>query len=225
MPDFNLIRHEIAKLDHLPPWGRKQGDAWDRLSNFIYRVQTLAGVRRQAQAVARAKRLDVEPFVNYTVRRWYNHHTHDQILKIFCAHPDVRPEANRKNHQIDFYFRDIPFDLKISRFPRSYPQTLQYARQNPHHLSRWQYEHQSTQGRYHVGNRLFIVLHDPTQPEQSWRLRRDFEMLATHIQNFLDRPTLLGLTVTNQHTQEQYQPWTAILFYVKTANEDQDRVV
>ena len=45
MSDFNLIHHELAKLDHLPPWGRSQGDQWDRLSNFIYRVQTLQGLR------------------------------------------------------------------------------------------------------------------------------------------------------------------------------------
>jgi hypothetical protein len=215
MPDSNLIRQELYKLSHLPPWGRQQGDAWDRLSNFIYRVQTLAGVRRQAQAVARANRLDVEPFVDYTIRRWYNHHTHDQILKIFFAHPDVRPEANPKNRQIDFYLRNIPFDLKVSRFPRAYPETITYARKNPHHLAEWQYLHQSKQGRYHLGNRLFIVLHNSVQPEQSWRLRREFEMLGALVTEFLNRPILLGLAVTDQHTQEQHRPWTAIVFHVK----------
>jgi len=215
MTDSNLIRHELSKLSHLPPWGRKQDDAWDRLSNFIYRVQTLAGVRRQAQAVARANQLDVEPFVDYTIRRWYNHHTHDQILKIFYAHPDVRPEANPKSHQIDFYVRNIPFDLKVSRFPRAYPETITYTQKYPHHLAEWQYQHQSKQGRYHVGNRLFIVLHHQAQPEQTWRLRQDFETLAKLIQNFLDAPTLLGLTVNNEHARQLFHPWAAIIFFIK----------
>jgi hypothetical protein len=185
------------------------------LSNFIYRVQTLAGVRRQAQAVARAKQLDVAAFENYTVRRWYNHHTHDQILKLFYAHPDVRTEANRKNRQIDFYFRNIPFDLKVSRFPRAYPETIEYARAHPHHLAEWQYRHQSKQGRYHLGNRLFIVLHNSVRPDQTWQLRREFAPLTTLVTEFLDRPTLLGLTLTNRHTEEQARPWTATIFYVK----------
>lgn len=214
-PEFTLVRQELNKLDHLPPWGRQQGDAWDRLSNFIYRVETLAGVRRQAQAVARAKQLDVAAFESYTVRRWYNHHTHDQILKIFYAHPDVRPEANPKNRRIDFYFRDIPFDLKVSRFPRGYPETIEYALAHPHHLAEWQYRHQSKQGRYHLGNRLFIVLHNSVRSDQTWQLRRDFEPLTTLVTEFLDRPTLLGPTLTDQHTAEQYRPWSAIIFYVK----------
>lgn len=214
-PEFTLVRQELNKLDHLPPWGRQQGDAWDRLSSFIYRVETLAGVRRQAQAVARAKQLGLAAFESYTVRRWYNHHTHDQILKIFCAHSDVRPEANRHNHQIDFYFRDIPFDLKISRFPRAYPESIEYAREHPRHLAEWQYQHQSNQSRYHLGNRLFIVLHNPLQPDQTWQLRRDFETLGALVTEFLNRPILLGVAVTDQHTQEQHRPWTAIVFHVK----------
>lgn len=215
MSDFSLIRHELNKLTHLPPWGRKQADGWDQLSNFVYRIHTLAGVQRQAQAVARAKNLEIELFSNYALRRWYNHHTHDQILQIFCAHPDVRVEANRKHSTIDFYLRDLPFDLKVSRFPRAYPATIESARQNPHQLALWQYENQSQQGRYHTGNRLFIVLHDQTQPAQTWQLRRDFETLQTLIEDFLLAPTLLGLTVKHQHSGEIFQPWSGVIFYTR----------
>ncbi|MBN1220245.1 MAG: hypothetical protein JXM69_15055 [Anaerolineae bacterium] len=73
----------------------------------------------------------------------------------------------------------------------------------------------SKQGRYHVSNRLFLVLHDLTRPEQTWQLRRDFDMLANLIVDFLNTPTLLGLTVTDQHTQEVYHPWAAVIFYIK----------
>ena len=77
MSDSNLIRHELNKVKELLPWGRPQEDRWDRLSNFVYQVKTLPGVQRQAQAIARAERLDVEAFKNYAVRRWYNHHTQE----------------------------------------------------------------------------------------------------------------------------------------------------
>lgn len=215
MSDFNLIRHELRKLEHLPPWGRRQNDQWDRLSNFVYRVKTLRGVQRQARARARAAGLEVEAFGAYALRRWYNHHTHDQILKIFLAHPDVQPEENRKHQMVDFYLREIPFDLKISLFPRAYPESIEYARRNPHHLAQWQYEHQSQQGRYHTGNRLFIILHNPAHPESSWRHRCDFKALEPLIQDFLRTPTLLGLTLTNHHSDKIYRLWAAVIFHVK----------
>ncbi len=213
--NFNLIRHELNKLPAMPPWGRKQGDAWDRLSNFVYRVKTLRGVKRQAQAVARAQGLAVDPFENYALRRWYNHHTHDHILHMFYAHPDVRREENSKHRTIDFYLRDIPFDLKISRFPKAYPEDLKYAWQHRHHMALWMYANQSTQGRYHTGNRLFIILRHRTQPDLTWQLRRDFEALETLVDNFLNAPILLGLTLTHQHTRQEYRPWSAVIFHVK----------
>lgn len=212
---FNLIRHELNKLETLPSWGRVQGDQWDRLSNFIYRVQTLRGVQRQAQAVAKAARLPVEPFEAYTIRRWYNHHTHDQILQMFLGHPEVQPEENEKHHTIDFYLRGLPFDLKISRFPNAYPESLKYAWQHRQHLALWQYENQSKQGRYHAGNRLFLILHHRAQPELSWQLRRDFEPLERLIHEFLTAPVLLGLTLAHPKTGEIHRPWTALIFHIK----------
>lgn len=212
---FNLIRHELNKLETMPPWGRVQGDQWDRLSNFIYRVQTLQGVQRQAQAVAKAARLPVESFEAYTIRRWYNHHTHDQILQMFLTRPEVQPEENAKHQSIDFYLRGLPFDLKISRFPKAYPESLKYAWQHRQHLALWQYENQSKQGRYHAGNRLFLILYHRAQPELSWQLRRDFEQLEHLIHEFLTAPVLLGLTVTHPKTQEIHQPWAAVIFHVK----------
>ena len=208
------IRQELAKLEHMPPWGRAQGDNWDRLSNFIYQTYTLQGVQSQAQTRARAAGLPVEAFEAYAIRRWFNHHTHDQILKLFYAHLEIQPEPNRRHRTIDFYLRGLPFDLKLSLFPRAYPQPLLYAQQHPHHLAQWQYDYQSRQGRYHTDNRFFIILHNQAQPELSWQLRRDFATLDRLIANFLQAPTLLGLTITHQHTGEIHRPWAAVIFHI-----------
>jgi hypothetical protein len=211
------IFEELNKLVDMPPWGRPQGNQWDRLSHFIYRETTLAGVSQQAQAAARTGRLNPNAFTAYAVRRWYNHHTHNQILQMFYAHPDSRPEENRKHHSVDFYLRGIPFDLKISRFPKAYPKSLEFARRHPHHLAGWQYQNQSKEGRYHTGNRLFVVLHHTAQPEASWRLRREFAELRVLVDRFLQIPMLFGVTVANQRTGETFYPWSAVIFYVKSA--------
>lgn len=214
MSDSILIRHELNKLKILPPWGRKQGDQWDKWSNFIYELKTLHEVWAQVNLVARREGLEVKAFGAYVVNRWYNHHTHDQILQLFLAHPATQPEANRKHHTVDFYLRGLPFDLKISHFPRAYPENIDYAQQHPHHLARWLYQHQSKQGRYHTGNRLFLILRNRAQPELSWQLRRDFETLEQRIYEFLDAPTLLGLTLPQPEPQPTPQPWTAIIFHI-----------
>lgn len=199
----------------MPPWGRAQGNHWDRLSNFVYRTTSLSHLWQQVTQVAQSQQLDTKVFGAYVVRRWYNHHSHNQILQIFLAHPDVEAERDAKHHTIDFYLRGIPFDLKVSRFPRAYPESLKYAWQNRHHLAAWQYHHQSRQGRYHIGNRLFVMLHNRAQPDLGWQLRRDFDALEPLINDFLATPLLLGLTVTHQRTQEIYQPWSAVIFHIK----------
>lgn len=220
MPGFNPIHHELNKLKILPPWGRKQGDQWDKWSNFVYELETLQEVWAQVNLVARREGVEVKAFGAYAVNRWYNHHTHDQILQLFLAHPDTRPEANRKHHSVDFYLRDLPFDLKISHFPRAYPESIDYAQQHPHHLARWLYEHQSRQGRYHTGNRLFFILHDRSHPELSWQLRRDFVALEQRIGEFLAAPILLGLTLPQPESPAVSQPWAAIIFYIKNLSEN-----
>ncbi len=203
------IHTELHKLTDLPPWGRPQGNQWDGLSRFIYRTETLEGIQRQARRAANANGLDQSAFEAYAIHRWYNFHTHNQILRMALAHPDVTPEPNRTHHSIDFYLRGLPFDLKISRFPRAYRRPFEFAQQNPHHLAQWQYENQSKQGRYHTGNRFFIILHHATQPERVWQIRRDFEMIQTLLNGFLDAPTLLGLTL---QTKPVSRPWAAMLF-------------
>ena len=206
------IHAELHKLTDLPPWGRAQGNHWDALSRFVYRAETLAGVRQQANRAAAANRLDMAAFEAYAIRRWYNFHTHNQILRMILAHPDVTPEQNRKHHTIDFYWRGLPFDLKISRFPRAYPRPFEFARQQPHHLAQWQYQNQSKQGRYHTGNRFFIILHHAAQPERVWQIRRDFRMIYSRLKQFLDAPTLLGLTLQSHASAEIARPWAAVLF-------------
>ncbi len=209
----DLIRRELNKLDALPPWGRRQGDEWDHLSDFIYRVKTLEGLRRQARARAHAEGLDVQSFLAYTVRRWYNHHTHQQVLDIICAHPSVRRESNARHPTIDFYLRDLPFDLKLSRFPRAYPYDLDYALAYPADLANWQYRNQSQQRRYHIGNRLFVVFHDRANPADTWRLRRDFPRLESIIHNFLDAPHLVGADFVDKGG-ERRRPWAGVIFCV-----------
>ncbi len=56
---------------------------------------------------------------------------------------------------------------------------------NPHELIIWFYENQGTR-RFDAANRLFVVLIDRNNLEESWKLKRNKEILIQHISNFLD---------------------------------------
>ena len=190
------IREELLKVKCMPPWGRVQGDEWDRASRFIYHLTSLDVLRRETKRVAAELGLPVNDFACYVIRRWYNFHTHQAVLEMILAHPHTRPEPDPFHHTVDFYLgeadlRPAGFDLKLTTLPTGFGHDIDYAQSHPEELTRWLYTHQSTQGRFHTANRLFIVLHDATDPKRAWELRRNFVRLEQAFGNFLDQPHLI----------------------------------
>ena len=51
------------------------------------------------------------------------------------------------------------------------------------------YENQDSQ-RFGADNRLFVVLLDKNNPEESWKLKRNFPLVFKKIDNFFDRETV-----------------------------------
>ena len=207
------IRAELDGLAALPPWGRKQNDDWDSLSNFVYRTVSLDELRRQTRRVAAQAKLPLREFGQYVVNRWYNYHTHQVVLDIICAYPQVRREANPRNHEVDFYLDGVGFDLELSRFPRAYERTLAQARAQPQELVNWLYREQSSRGRYHTANRFFVVLHHAADPARTWEVRRMFGLLEETVAAFFDSPRLLRADFVTREGKRA-QPLAALLFCV-----------
>jgi hypothetical protein len=209
------IRQELLKVKSMPPWGRVQGDEWDRASRFIYSITSLNALRRETKRVAAELGLPVSDFGRYVIRRWYNFHTHQAVLDTILAHPHTHPEPDPFHHTVDFYLNDEGFDLKLTSLPKGFGHDIAYAQAHPEELARWLYANQSTQGRFHAANRLFVVLHDATKPERTWELRRDFERLAQVINAFLDQPRLMQVAFEDREGN-QHQPTTGVTFCVRT---------
>lgn len=98
------IRAELMRLTHLPPWDRVQHDEWDVYSDFIYTTYSLDQLRREIRRAAEALVLPLQPFASYAVRRWYNFHTHQVVLEMFCAHPP-RPPGGRSPTSVGGFLR------------------------------------------------------------------------------------------------------------------------
>ncbi len=185
------IRSELQRLTRMPPWGRVQHDDWDRPSRFIYHIRSLEELRQETRRVAAARGFPLQPFAAYVVRRWYNFHTHQVVLEMCYSHPRVTPESDPCHPSVDFYLDGIPFDLKLTAFPRHGPLPLEEARARPEDLVNWLYRNQSREGRYHTANRLFVVFYHALAPERTWEVRRMFDWIEPLVKAYLDRPLLV----------------------------------
>ena len=62
---------------------------------------------------------------------------------------------------------------------------LNEAKENPKILAKWLYENQGEM-RFSSENRLFLVLVDSNDFANSWKLKRNFELLEPSIKQYLD---------------------------------------
>ncbi len=207
------IRSELLRLSRLPAWGRVQHDEWDACSDFIYTTESLDELRREVRRAAEAFALPLRPFAAYAVRRWYNFHTHQVVLEMFCAHPRVLREENPRHPWVDFYIDGIPFDLKLTEFPRAYPDSVDHARARPEALADWLYRHQSAERRYHLANRIFVVFHHAQDPSRTWEVRRMFDRIGRAVGEFLEAPRLFRLHIPDGGGTHR-SPLAAVIFCV-----------
>lgn len=173
------IEIELKKVTQMPVWGRKQTDDWDKESNFIYHCQTYERLFEELNA--KNKTID---FNNYAVHRWYNAMSAFAIENIFTSHANVQSHFNKFDKLIDFSIQGIPFDHKTTVFPRGFERNIEYAKQYPEELIKWLYNKQSTQGRFHLENRLFIVLYGVDG--NHWKLRAELTEIKLQIENYLN---------------------------------------
>jgi hypothetical protein len=151
---------EIAKagliLDN--SWNIKQNDHLDHRTSHIYEFRTLDHLREVG-----CQRSFSEAEHNYAIHRWRNFKRHEAWLALlFEQISSISLPSNPFLKQQDFSLgvngEDIPFDLKVTRYPLSAGVGL-----SDRALADWFYKHQSRQGRFHLANRFFVV----GQPESA----------------------------------------------------------
>lgn len=179
--DLAALENELKKrtAEAFTPWGRRQGDEWDKLTSFIYYTHTWEDMKTKAHAQC-PKGIDGREFFNYAANRWFNFWSAQGIERIFAQLPAVQPNKNPRDRLVDFTLHGITFDHKTSVFPRKYPAGLQFAWQHPESLIHWLYQNQSGEGRQHFGNRLFVILYDSKSAEH-WKLRAELHWLRSKV--------------------------------------------
>lgn len=123
---------------------------------------------------------------SYVIATWYNHWTTVLIEDHIGLHPKIVPTL-KNNFGVDIFFGGQPFDLKTTYLPRGYP--IDEAIKNPRQLAIWMYENQGAQ-RFGADNRLFVILADKNNLDQSWKLKRDFDFVFGQIDQFFNEATV-----------------------------------
>ena len=168
---------ELRRVESID-WGSVQGQLDGKIQREYVRVFTryddlLRGVRNRLH----------DEITGYAIASWYNHWSTVLIEDHISAHPNVVPTI-KNIRGVDLFLRDYPFDLKITYLPQGYD--LPDALARPTRLARWLYENQGQQ-RFGAENRFYVVLADPADVAQSWRLKREVGLIYPAIDAFLNQ--------------------------------------
>ncbi len=174
--DENLIK-ELYKVKDFS-WGVVQGQLDQKIqAEYVRRIV------RYDDLISNVKAKLHNDVTSYVICTWYNHWTTVLIEEHISQHPKVTPTL--KNIKgIDIFIDGQPFDLKTTYLPQDYD--IRDALKSPKNLAIWMYENQGAQ-RFGSDNRLFIVLLDTKNPEESWKLKRNFDLVFSKIDEFFNK--------------------------------------
>lgn len=177
------IENELKKrLPYNYSWGQKQNDLWDGYTNFIYKTQTWKMLLNIIKTLIAENELDKRQAFNYAANRWYNFWSAQAVEQIFSEMEGIKPVANSKDSEKDFYLFGIPFDHKTSVFPKQFNNTFEYAQNHKIELIEWLFKNQSAQKRHHFKNRLFIVVY--AENGEHWKLKAEISLLKKAIEKY-----------------------------------------
>ncbi len=186
MKKLDLIHIELElkkRWDYTYVWGRKQSNLWDGYTSFIYTTAHWEDlIQKIAKTVARHK-LDKYELFNYASNRWYNFWSAMAIEQIFTEIEGINPVENTKDREKDFYLHGKAFDHKTSVFPVGFGKDISYVKEHELELITWLYKNQSHQQRFHLNNRLFIIVYDKGGAQ--WKLKARLSLIKTVIKNYM----------------------------------------
>jgi len=206
MSDDELLK-ELHKVKTFQ-WGVVQG----QLDNKI-QVQYVRKYHRYENLVSHVENELYASVKDYVICTWYNHWTTVLIEDLISSHRKIIPTL--KNIKgVDLFFDGQPFDLKTTYMPAGYTHT-ENAIRNPKESAIWLYENQGAQ-RFGADNRLFVILHDIKNPEDSWKIKRDVNFIKEKIVRFFEQETVSEEDeIVFNFQRESYTAITKVLLILK----------
>lgn len=182
------LQAELDKaLKDFKSWGQEQNDHYDSYTKYIYSTKTYDElVKKTKMACQIYSGLDYDRVFRYALNRWFNHMVSLYAEDVFTSHDIVEDEEDKYNKEIDFYIKGIPFDLKMSVFPKWFKHDIDYAMMHKEELIEWMYKHCSKEKRLHNGNKMFIVCYssDGNHNQVKWNLQWVKEVIDEYMEDY-----------------------------------------
>lgn len=178
------ISAELSKRLIYPyKWGTKQTDKLDTQTKFIYKTTSFEDIIKIIDEKF-AQEKEYDQLKNYALNRWYNFNSAMAIEAIFKSHSKVKAAQNAKDKEVDFFIEDIPFDHKTTVFPKGLKMGFNKAVNQPENVVKWLYKNQSKQGRFHLKNRLFVILY--AKDGEHWQLKAHLKKIEQAVNQYLN---------------------------------------
>lgn len=108
-----------------------------------------------------------------------------------------------------------PVKKAIAKFHQTRWEIIEESMKNKKELIKWLYEEQGER-RFDSSNRMFLILIDKDNLEESWKLKRNIDFLSESISEYLDSLKITdNLKVSFQWKDEEYLCLSDALFIVK----------
>lgn len=115
--DTEKLVSELYRLESFD-WG---GDYQNSLDKYL--VSRYVKVLQSYDALVSKFETEISAAVQgYVLNSWYNHWSSILIEHLFKAHKEVLPAVGQIKH-VDFFIRNVPFDLKVTYLPMEYIKT------------------------------------------------------------------------------------------------------
>lgn len=271
--DRDRLYTELFKMDVLD-WGGLYQNGLEKtiVDNYVKKIKGFDDLN------AAIKRDLHNSMAGYVRSSWYNHWATVLIEGMFMEHESILPAIGKVKH-VDFFWNNIPLDLKVTYIPNDFindrrrddgldhelssikkfarrrgihyderatpkavfkelyrkldesadphehefladmkqtrMEIIRDATRNPARLARWLYENQGCR-RFDRTYRFYLVLVDPTNLEDSWKMKRSRNQVRQEIRRFLDMdPTDKVMDVTFDWQTETYNTKCCVLFVMR----------
>ncbi len=155
---------------------------------------------------------------SYTLCTWFNHWSTVFLEDLICKNKNIVPII-KKVKGVDVIWNEQPVDIKVTNLPKEWfkdKKTIGDAINNPILVAKYLYEYQG-EGRFGDENRLFILIYDKNNPSESWKIKRDYNLIKEKVEEFFSRK--INLDPVNfsygKKQKKQYQEHSKVLFIVK----------
>ena len=203
------IIKELNKIDeHI--WGMVQGDVDSHIqSNYVRKFYKYDDI---VSAIRANLYKSIE---SYALSSWFNHWSTVFLEDLINENKNVIPII-KKVKGVDIIWNEQPVDIKVTNLPKEWFKDgydIDHAIKNPKVVCKYMYELQGAQ-RFGDDNRLFVIIYDKNKPEESWKIKRDYDLIKSKINDFFNQKVELD-AINFKYGTNQYLAHSKVMFILK----------